>query len=70
MKCEMRFHTSCTNLDEKELQELESGNGSWYCTNCKADCGLSYKTNSSGQRCIFFLTYEFIFVLTAVCYEM
>ena len=20
--------------------ELESGNGSWYCTNCKADCGL------------------------------
>ena len=28
------------SLDEKELLELESGNGSWYCTNCKADCGL------------------------------
>ena len=34
------FHTSCINLDEKELLELESGNGSWYCTNCKADHGL------------------------------
>ena len=39
-ECEKRFHTSCINLDEKELLELESGNGSWYCTNCKADCGL------------------------------
>ena len=27
-----RFHTSCINLDEKELLELESGKGSWYCT--------------------------------------
>ena len=24
-ECEKRFHTSCTSLDEKELQELESG---------------------------------------------
>ena len=39
-ECEKRFHTSCISLDEKELLELESGNGSWYCTNCKADCGL------------------------------
>ena len=37
-ECEKRFHTSCISLDEKELLELESGNGSWYCTNCKADC--------------------------------
>ena len=36
-ECEKRFHTSCISLDEKELLELESGNGSWYCTNCKAD---------------------------------
>ena len=39
-ECEKRFHTSCISLDEKELLELESGNESWYCTNCKADCGL------------------------------
>ena len=43
IKCEAwekRFHTSCINLGEKELLELESGNGSWYCTSCKANCGL------------------------------
>ena len=39
-ECEKRFHTSCISLDKKELLELESGNGSWYCTNCKADYGL------------------------------
>ena len=39
-ECEKRFHTSCINLGEKQLLELESGNGSWYCTSCKADCGL------------------------------
>ena len=38
--CEKRFHTSCTKLGDNELLKLESGNGSWYCTNCKADCGL------------------------------
>ena len=27
-------------LGDNELFKLESGNGSWYCTNCKADCGL------------------------------
>ena len=37
-ECKKRFHTSCISLDKKEL--LESGNGPWYCTNCKADCGL------------------------------
>ena len=39
-ECEKRFHTSCINLGEKELMELELGNGSWYCTSYKADCGL------------------------------
>ena len=33
-ECEKHFHTSCINLDKKELLELESGNKSWYCTNC------------------------------------
>ena len=33
--CEKRFHASCA-----KLLKLESGNGSWYCTNCKANCGL------------------------------
>ena len=37
---EKRFHASCAKLGDNELLKLESGNGSWYCTNCKADCGL------------------------------
>ena len=39
-ECKKRFQASCANLGEKELLELESGNGSWYCTSCKPDCGL------------------------------
>ena len=38
--CEKRFHASCVRLRDNELLKLESRNGSWYCTNCKADCGL------------------------------
>ena len=38
--CEKRFHASCGKLGDDELLKLESGNASWYCTNCKADCGL------------------------------
>ena len=29
-ECEKRFHTSCMNIGEKELLEIESGNGSLY----------------------------------------
>ena len=39
-ECEKRFHASCSNLGDKELLRIESGDGAWYCTNCKADCGL------------------------------
>ena len=35
-----RFHASCSNLSDNELLRIESGDGAWYCTNCKADCGL------------------------------
>ena len=38
--CEKRFHASCAKFGKNELLKLESGNESWYCTNCKADCGL------------------------------
>ena len=31
---------SCAKLGDNELLKLESGNGSWYCKNCKADGGL------------------------------
>ena len=35
-----RSHASCANLRKEELQELESGSESWYCSNCKAECSL------------------------------
>ena len=38
--CEKCFHASSAKLGDNELLKLKSGNGSWYCTNCKADCGL------------------------------
>ena len=38
--CEKRFHASYAKLGDNELLKLEAGNGSWYCTNYKADCGL------------------------------
>ena len=38
--CEKRFHASCVNLGPIELQKIESGNDSWYCSNCKAECSL------------------------------
>ena len=38
--CEKRFHASCVNLGPVELQKIGSGNDSWYCSNCKADCSL------------------------------
>ena len=38
--CEKRFHACCVNLGPVELQKIESGNDSWYCSNCKAECSL------------------------------
>ena len=39
-ECEKRFHASCSNLGDDELLRIESGDGAWYCSNYKADCGL------------------------------
>ena len=33
-------HALCSNLGDDELLRIESGDEAWYCTNCKADCGL------------------------------
>ena len=40
LRSEKRFHASCSNLSDNELLRIECGDGAWYCTNCKADCGL------------------------------
>ena len=51
-ECKNRFHASCTNLGESKLLELKSGNGSWYCTCCKADCGLSSGVVLYGHKAV------------------
>ena len=38
--CKDHFHASCANLENDELEKLESGIETWYCSNCKAECGL------------------------------
>ena len=38
--CEKHFHAKCSNLGADDLLKIETGNRDWYCTNCKAGCGL------------------------------
>ena len=51
-KCEKRFHASCSNLGDNELLRIESGDGAWYCTNCKADCGLCSGVVLKGHKAV------------------
>ena len=41
-ECEKRFHTSCSKFGDDELLRIESGDGAWYCSNCKADWSLQW----------------------------
>ena len=34
------FRVKCAKLGDKEISHMESVIGTWYCTNCKSDCGL------------------------------
>ena len=49
---EKRFHASCSNLGDDELLRIESGDGAWYCTNCKADCGLCSGAVLKGHKAV------------------
>ena len=51
-ECEKRFHASCSNLGDNELVRIESGDGAWYCTNCKADCGLCSGAVLKGHKAV------------------
>ena len=51
-ECEKRFHASCSNLGDNELLRIESGDGAWYCINCKADCGLCSGTVLKGHKAV------------------
>ena len=49
-ECKKSFHASCSNPGDNELVRIESGDGAWYCTNCKADCGAVLKSHKA-VRC-------------------
>ena len=49
--CEKPFHVSCAKLGDNELLKFESGNGPWYYTNCKADCGAVLKDHQAVDNC-------------------
>ena len=51
-ECEKGFHASGSNLVDNELLRNESGDGAWYCTNCKADCGLCSGTVLKGHKAV------------------
>ena len=51
-ECEKSFHASCSNLGDNELLRIESGDGAWYCTNCKADCGLCSGAVLKGHKAV------------------
>ena len=51
-ECEKRFHASCSNLGDDELLKIESGDGAWYCTSCKADCGLCSGAVLKGHKAV------------------
>ena len=50
--CEKRFHTSCSKLGDDELLRTKSGDGAWYCPNCKADGGLCSGTVIKGRKAV------------------
>ena len=51
-ECEKRFHASCSNLGDDDLLRIESGDGAWYCTNCKAYCGLCSGAVLKGHKAV------------------
>ena len=51
-ECEKRFHASCSKLGDNELLRIASGDGAWYYTNCKADCGLCSGDVIKGHKAV------------------
>ena len=53
-ECEKGFHASCSNLGYNQLLKFWSGDGAWYCTYCKADCGLCSGAVLKGHKAVRF----------------
>ena len=50
--CEKRYHAKCSDLSVDELIMIKNGSNDWYCTNCKADCGLCSRAVLNGHKAV------------------
>ena len=50
--CEKRLHAKCSDLSVDELVIIENGSSDWYCTTCKADCGLCSRAVLNGHKAV------------------
>ena len=50
--CEKRLHAKCSDLSVDELIMTENGSSDWYCTKCKADCGLCSRAILNGHKTV------------------
>ena len=41
-----------SNLGDDELLAIETGSSDWYCTNCKADCGMCSRAVLNGHKAV------------------
>ena len=51
--CKKRFHATCSELGNEAFEKKnESGIDTWYCADCKADCGLSSHAVLNGHKAV------------------
>ena len=75
-ECGKRFHAlqAQTLVTTNSFKRIVSCDGAWYCTNCKADCGLSgevlNKLKSRGFRATSLSTYDFSTLYTTLPHNL
>ena len=47
-----RYHAKWSDLSVDELIMIKNGSNDWYCTSCKADCGLYSRAVLNGHKAI------------------
>ena len=50
--CKKRFHATCSELGNEAFEKIESGIDTWYCTDCKVDCGLCSCAVLNGHKAV------------------
>ena len=45
-----RFHATCSELGNEAFENNKSGFDTWYCADCKVDCGLCNRVVVNGNK--------------------